>query len=118
MTQIIENVEAHYDTTEVPFGRVYHWHHAHLSVECDCGEKLTFSGTSTITTCRRCGADYGDVVHDIHYREGHLRDAVVHPWHYDTQEQAEQHLRDEAAYPKDSPWRYNDITSGSIHHGK
>ena len=35
-----------------------------------------------------------------------------HPWHYDTQAQTEQHLRDEAAYPENSPWRYNDVTSG------
>jgi hypothetical protein len=39
-------------------------------------------------------------------------DAAIHPWHYDTQAQAEQHLRNEAAYPEDSPWRYNDVTSG------
>ncbi len=32
------------------------------------------------------------------------------PWLYDPLEQAQQHQRDETAYPKGSPWRYNDIT--------
>src|SRR5919202_106342 len=77
MSQIIENVEAHYETHEVPFGRVYEWHKAHVILECDCGEKCAFVGTSTITTCRGCGADYAALVHDIHYREGRLRGEKV-----------------------------------------
>ena len=28
-----------------------------------------------------------------------------------THERAAQHLRDEADYPKDSPWRYNDVAA-------
>src|SRR5215218_4151278 len=112
MSQIIERTEAHYDTVEVPFGRIYHWHQAHVILECDCGEILTFSGTSAITTCWGCGADYGALVHGIHDGEEHLRDEDVHPWHYDLQSQADQHLRDEAAYTEGSPYRYNDVTEG------
>ena len=111
MPQIIESIEAHYSTLEVPFGRVYSWHQAHVVLECDCGEKHTFTGTSAITTCR-CGADYGALVHDIRLRERQLPDQDEHPWFHDEQSQADQHLRDEAAYPEDSPWRYNDVTSG------
>jgi hypothetical protein len=111
MTRSIEDIEAHYETLEVPFGRSYEWHPEHIIVECDCGEKLTFTGTSAITTCR-CGADYGALVHDIHHREERLRDKDVHPWHYDAESQADQHLRDEVACPEASPWRYNDVTSG------
>ena len=44
--------------------------------------------------------------------EEHLGDEEVHPWHYDLQSQDDQHLRDEAAYPEDSPYRYNDVTAG------
>jgi hypothetical protein len=113
MPQIIESIKAHYDTVEVPFGRVYCWHQAHVVLECDCGEKITFTGTSAVTTCQ-CGADYGALVHDIHYREERQRDDDIHPWHYDAQSQAGQHLRDEAAYAEASPWRYNDVTSGLI----
>src|SRR5215203_795123 len=112
MSKIIESVEALYETLEVPFGRSYHWYQAHVTLECDCGEILAFSGTSAIVTCR-CGASYGALVHDIHYREEHLREEDAHPWHYDLPSQEDQHLRDEAAYPEGSSWRYDDeATSG------
>jgi hypothetical protein len=62
MSTIIESSEAHYETLEVPFGRIYHWHQAYVTLECDCGEMLTFSGTSAILSCR-CGAAYGALVH-------------------------------------------------------
>jgi hypothetical protein len=110
MTRIIERVEAHYESREVPFGKTYEWHPAYVVLECDCGEKLTLASTSTITRCR-CGTDHGAVVRDIREREGRLREKVTHPWHHDARERAEQHLRDEAVYPGDSPWRYNDITT-------
>jgi hypothetical protein len=110
--KIIESVQAHYDTLEVPFGRIYQWHQAHVTLECECGEILTFSGSSALTTCWRCGAEYGALVNDIHYQEEHLGDEDVHPWHYDLRSQEDQHLRDKAAYTEDSPWRYNDVTAG------
>src|SRR5918998_2801240 len=111
MTRIIEDIEAHYETHEVPFGRSYVWHPEHIIVECDCGEKFTFTATSTTTTCR-CGTDHSGVIHEIQKHGGGLPDKSLHPWHHDAKEQAEQHRQDEAAYTEDSPWRYNDITSG------
>ena len=42
-------------------------------------------------------------------------EATRHPWLHDSRVQAEQHIRDEAAYPEGSPWRYNDITSRGTH---
>jgi hypothetical protein len=110
MTRIIKRVEAHYEAHEVPFGCTYEWHPAYTALECDCGEKLVLTGMSTITTCG-CGADHSAFIRDIREREGRLRDEVTHPWLHNTQDRAEQHLRDDATYPKDSPWRYNDITS-------
>jgi hypothetical protein len=110
MTKIIMRVEGYYEVHESPFGRDYEWHPAYVTLECDCGEKLTLTGASTMSACR-CSADHSAVIQDIQEREGRLRDKVTRPWRHDSQEQAEQHLRDEAAYPKDSSWRYNDITS-------
>jgi hypothetical protein len=112
MSKIIESVEAHYETLEAPFGRIYHWHQAHLTLECECGEILTVSGSSAIATCWGCGAAYDALVNDIHYREEPLRDEDVHPWHYNLRSQEDQHLRDEGTYPDNSPWRYNDVTAG------
>ncbi len=109
MTQIIENVEAHYETHEVPFGRIYEWHPAYTILECDCGEELTLSSTSPACICK-CGTEHSAIIQDIQAREGRLRDEVTHPWQHDTKEQTQQHLRDEAAYPEGSQWRYNDVT--------
>lgn len=111
MAQVIERVEAHYEAREVPFGKLYEWHPGYVALECDCGEKLILSATSTTTTCSRCGADLGGLVHDIQEgREDHLPDELTHPWFYDAQARADQRLRDEAAYPEGSPWRYNNVT--------
>jgi hypothetical protein len=110
MTRIIENIKAHYETHEVPFGRGYEWHPGHIIVECDCGERFTLSATNTTATCQ-CGTDLGAIVHDIQEQEARLPDKSIHPWQHDTQEQEKQHRQDEAAYAEDSSWRYNDVTS-------
>jgi hypothetical protein len=109
--KIIERVEAHYVGREIPFGKVYKWHPAYLALECDCGEQLILSATSTITTCGRCGANLGGFLHYIKEGEGHLPDELTHPWFHDAKERADQRVRDEAAHPKGSPWRYEDITA-------
>jgi hypothetical protein len=109
MVQILERVQAHYENREMPFGKVYAWHPAHVALECDCGQKVTLSATST--TCGRCGADLGTFVNDIREREGRLPDNLTHPWLYDAKERVQQHEHDEAAYLEGSPWRYNDITA-------
>ena len=113
MVKILERVQAHYENREVPFGKVYEWHPDSLVLECECGEKVTLSATSTTSTCGRCGADLGTFVYDIREREGSLPDKLTHPWFYDAKERAQQHKRDEAAYPKGTPWRYNDITAAT-----
>jgi hypothetical protein len=114
MVQILQRVQAHYESCEMPFGKVYAWHPAYVTLECDCGEKVTLSATSTTTTtCARCGADLGTFVHDIREREGRLPDNLTHPWFYDAEERAQQHTHDEAAYLEGSRWRYNDITAAT-----
>jgi hypothetical protein len=114
MVQILERVEAHYESREMPFGKVYAWHPASVALECECGEKVTLSATSSTTsTCSRCGAELGTFVHDIREREGRLPDNLTHPWFYDARERAQQHKHDEAAYLEGSPWRYNDITAAT-----
>ena len=110
MVQILERVQAHYESCEMPFGKVYEWHPASVALECDCGEMVTLTTTSTTTTCSRCGADLGTFVYEIRESEGRLPDKLTHPWFYDARERA-QHKHDEAAYLEGSPWRYNDITA-------
>jgi hypothetical protein len=110
MVRITESGEGHYEARELPFGKVYEWHPEYIALECECGEKLILTATSTMTACSRCGADLSGAVHDIKEREGHLPDRLIHPWFYDANERAEQQKQDEATYPGGSPFRYNDIT--------
>jgi hypothetical protein len=110
MAQIIERVQAHYETREVPFGKTYEWHQAYVALECDCGEQLILTATSIMITCRRCGANLGSFVHDIKEYEGQLPDKLTHPWFHDDPARADQHQQDEAAHAEGSPWRYNNIT--------
>src|ERR687897_3546632 len=111
MVQILERVQAHYEGREMPFGKVYECHPASVALECDCGEKVTLSATSTTTTCSRCGAELGGFVLDIGEREGRLPDKLTHPWFYDATERTQQQEQDEAAHREGSLWRYNDITA-------
>jgi hypothetical protein len=115
MTKTTVHVEGHYEVDETPFGRAYKWHPSYVTLKCDCGAELTLSGTSSTPACSRCSTDHSGVINVIQTREDWLGREVSHPWRYDTQEQTEQHLRDEAAYPEGSPWRYNDITSHGTH---
>jgi hypothetical protein len=78
-------------------------HPVYAALECDCGETLVLTGTSTITTCGGYGADHSAFIRDIREREGRPRDEVTHTWLHVTQNWAEQRLRDEAAYSEDSP---------------
>ncbi len=123
MTQVIEIIKAQYDTLEVPFGRSYRWHPAHVVLECDCGERPTFK-MSALTGSRAvcaCGVDLTTDIQEQLKLQGHQpevqgqmledHEATHHPWLHGSRAQAEQQLRDEAAYPEGSPWRYNDITS-------
>jgi hypothetical protein len=107
MVQILERVEAHYGSREMPFGKAYEWHQAAVALECACGERVTLKATSTTTTCSRCSADLGTLVNDIGEREGRLPDNLTHPWLYDATERAQQHTHDEAAHLEGSRWRYS-----------
>ena len=111
MAQILQRVQARYESREMPFGKVYQWHPASVTLECDCGETVTLSATSTPTTCSRCGVELGTFVHDIREREGRLPGHLTHPWFYDATERAQQRERDEAAHHEGSRWRYDDITA-------
>ena len=118
MVEVIERVAEHYDVQEVAFGRSYLWCPECFVIECDCGKRVTLTRSDIIIgagfTCEECGAAKvsGRIRAEVVIELLDEDDAAIHPWHYDTQAQAEQHLRDEAAYPEDSPWRYNDVTSG------
>jgi hypothetical protein len=55
--KLLERVEAYYEAREVPFGKVYEWHPAHIALECECGEKVVCRIGSPIpgSTMPNCG---------------------------------------------------------------
>ncbi len=77
MVKVVECIGARYELQDVEMGIVYKWCPAIVTVECGCGERLTYS--SSTTTCFRCGEDHTDVVAEvleIHTEE----DEGHHPW--------------------------------------
>ncbi len=120
--QVIEYLDEHYETQEVPFGRSFKWCAESAVVVCECGKRATFKISDfagSVDACA-CGADETAGIKEAlqnHHTEvlGQMQEdyqKTHHPWLYDTLACAQQHLRDEATYPKDSPWRYNDILEG------
>ena len=116
--KVFERIAEHYDVQEMSFGRDYKWSPEQVILECSkCGKKITLKRSeiigSEVISCE-CGKGNTARVREellIQVRDEEY-EAHHHPWLNDTQAQAKQHLRDEAAYPKDSPWRYNDVTLG------
>ena len=110
MAHVIERVQARYEAREVPFGKVYEWHPAYVAIECECDEQLVLTAVSTTTACP-CGAQLGGFARGIQEREGRLPDKLIRPWFHDGAARADQRARDQAAYPKDSSWRFDDVTA-------
>ena len=77
MMRVLECVGDHYEAQDVQRARVYRWCRAAVSLECECGERLTL--ISSRTTCFRCGTDHKDVFEEVlgigvEEDEGHI------PW--------------------------------------
>jgi len=122
--EVIERLEEHYEVQEVPFGRSYKWCPECVVVQCDCDKRASFniSDLADPRAVCECGVDLTtDIQEKLQGYHSEVQgqtltdyESAHHPWLHDTQAQADQHLRDEAAYPEGSPWRYNDITTRSL----
>jgi hypothetical protein len=119
LMRMIEHFGEHYNVQEMPFGRIYRWSAEQVVFECKCGKKITLKRAeiigSDVSSCECCKDNTARIREELIFQlldEEEEYEAHHHPWRYDTREQAKQHLRDEVAYPKDSSWRYNDVTSG------
>jgi len=83
MTQLIMSTKGRYEIAEVEYGRVYKWHPAQVVAECECGQRLTL--TNSTTACGECGEDHAG---DIQEWMGAVAagaeedDKVTHPWRY------------------------------------
>jgi hypothetical protein len=98
MTTMIGCTEGHYEVQKTSYGEAYVWCPGCVVVECDCGEKLTLSGS--LTTCV-CGADHRALV-----REELLSGQAPHPWddeYHEWRRKHEKELRSEHDYQLE--WR-------------
>lgn len=83
-TNTLERTEGRYERQEVKFGKVYRWCPEHVKIECECGERLLLTATSS-TTCPRCGADHTAIFRE-ELNVGRSRtDGTLHPWRYEAQ---------------------------------
>ena len=82
MTKIIVRIEAHYEVEEVELGKVYKWHPAHIVLECQCGERLALSASTT--SCVECASDHVLAVKALKEvsTDKHQSDQTLHPWRY------------------------------------
>src|SRR5919199_3170825 len=118
LMRVVERIAEHYGVEESPFGRAYRWSPEQVVLECSkCGTKITHKRSQIIgSEVISCECDKANTAHIREELVIQVRDeeyeAHHYPWLHDTKEQDNQHLRDEAAYPNDSPWRYNDVTLG------
>jgi hypothetical protein len=96
--QLIKRTAEHYDVQEVPLGRDYRWSPEQVLLECSkCAKRATYKRSeildSKVISCECGKANTARVREELAIR---LLDedyeAHRHPWLYDIQEQAKQHL--------------------------
>jgi hypothetical protein len=75
----IERIEGYYEVQEVEFGRVYRWCPECVVAECDCGERLSLTGSTTICSC---GVEHHGATVGEEPGVGQLKDKALHPWRY------------------------------------
>jgi hypothetical protein len=51
--RVVERTGGHYEVQKVEFGRVYRWCPKRVVVECECGERVTLTGS--VTVCAGAG---------------------------------------------------------------
>jgi hypothetical protein len=83
--RIIEHTEAHYETEDVEYGKVYRWHQESVAVECEeCGKRSTHTKSviiSSLIICE-CGKDHTARIREELVFQVLDEDEDLHPWRY------------------------------------
>ncbi len=77
---VVESIAGHYEAEEVAFGVVYKWYPECVVIECDCGERQTFTGLRR-TVCGKCGEDHAYTIRE-ELAALRVEDKEEHPWRY------------------------------------
>jgi hypothetical protein len=78
LVMVIERLEGRYEIEDMPLGTVYRWSPECVVIECDCGQRLALSGSTT--TCGECGADHAAVVREKLAVRQQEKNEATHPW--------------------------------------
>jgi hypothetical protein len=76
---VIERIEGRYEAQDVPFGKVYAWRSGRVVVECDCGERLTLTGSAPVCGC---GLNHATTIRKELDAARQPKDEILHPWRY------------------------------------
>jgi hypothetical protein len=79
MAKVIECAKARYEVQDVEMGKVYKWRPECIVIECQCGQRLSL--TASTTSCAECGTDHVLAIKEASM-EGHQSDQTLHPWRY------------------------------------
>lgn len=79
VAKVIECAQAHYEVQDVEFGKVYKWRSERVVVECQCGQRLSLSASTT--SCLECGRDHALAVREA-LTDRWQSDQTLHPWRY------------------------------------
>ncbi len=77
--KVLEHLEGHYETHDVPFGKVYRWRPECVVIKCVCGEELTLTGSRT--ACE-CGVDHANICREELACRQPKDEAALHPWRF------------------------------------
>jgi hypothetical protein len=70
LAKAIECAQARYEVQDVEFGKVYKWRPGCIVIECQCGQRLSL--TASTTSCAECGTDHVLAYQrGIYYSEDH-----------------------------------------------
>jgi hypothetical protein len=78
LVMVIERLEGRYEIEDMPLDTVYRWSPECVVIECDCGQRLALSGSTT--TCGKCGVDHAAVVREKLAVRRQEKNEVTHPW--------------------------------------
>jgi hypothetical protein len=79
LVTVIERLEGRYEAEDTPlFGTAYRWSPECIVIECDCGQRVEFTGSTT--TCGGCGTDHASVVRERLVVRRQEKNEATHPW--------------------------------------
>jgi hypothetical protein len=79
VAKVIERLDAGYEVQEVKFGKAYKWQPERIVLECECGQRLSLTASST--SCIECSRDHVLAVQKAS-TDRHQSDQTLHPWRY------------------------------------